>query len=131
MEESSNLVYNLTLEKTGEQSCELKNHSSQNSNENIEFKGIYLPDTRSLNYYKFRLLANARADVDILNVFLKNIKEDPVMNVRFHNNRSTFLAQHLALEYIKKHNLVNCLINHEFYNQNIAEKPVDINNHIF
>lgn len=129
MKESSKLVYNLTCEK----SCQLMNDSSLYSSgsigSSIEFKGqrIFQHDTNSSeNYYYFQLLAN----VDTLNLFQCNIKKDP-MNIRFHENRSTFLSQHLALAYIKKHNLVNCLINHAFYEQNVVENPVDVDDHIF
>lgn len=118
MRESSKLVNNFTW----------KNVS--NSRQNNEFKGQRLNQhdrNSSDQYYYFQLLANG----DILETFQSNIKLEPVMNFRFHGNRSTFLSQHLALLYIDRHNLVNCLINHKLYEENMTEKPVSIYNYHF
>lgn len=79
-------------------------------------------------HFYFELLANEHT----YKTFLKDVEQQRAMyKIRFHDTRTTFLSQHLALEYIKKHNLVGCLINHEFYEKNMPEKPVDIQNYPF
>lgn len=79
------------------------------------------------NYFYFQVPVKD----DKFKLFLNNVKQRFPMNIRFHENRTTFLAQHLALYYMKKHNLVNCLINHEFYARNMPENPIDLHTHYF
>lgn len=77
------------------------------------------------DYFHFQILENK----EVLEKFLRDLKKP--YHVRFHPNRSTFLAQHLALEYMKEHNLVECLINHEMYNKNMPENSVNVEEHLF
>lgn len=118
MKETSGLVNNFTLE-----SCKLANHSEESE----IFMGQRINKQCGDQYFYFRLLANS----DKFETFQNNIKTKPAMNVRFHENRTTFLCQHLALSYIHKHNLVDCLINHDFYGRNMPENPVNIDNYFF
>lgn len=121
MQMASNLINTFTLNN-----CKKKNQSK----ENVECRAQKINQHGSDNgdqYFYFRLLENN----DTLETFLNDIKQDPLMKIRFHENRTTFLSQHLALSYIKQHNLVKCFINHKFYEGNIPEIPMDINNHLF
>lgn len=119
MTECSTSVNNFTLEPSLKSNCteEISDVKGQRLNQR---------DSSSLGsssdkYFYFQLLVNK----DTLAVFVKKIKQKCAMNIRFHDNRSTFLSQHLALHYIKKHNLVNCFINHEYYGRKMPEKPVN------
>lgn len=129
MAEGSKLINIFTLEpslksKCTEENCDIKR---QRLNYRLNQHDSTLNSTSGDKYFYFRLFVNKNT----LKVFVNTIKQKCGMNIRFHDNRSTFLSQHLALYYIKEHQLVNCLINHEFYGQKMLEKPVNFHNYPF
>lgn len=52
-------------------------------------------------------------------------------NIRFHENRSTFQSQHLALDYMQEHKLVDCLVNNKMFGENVNEHPMMIETYCF
>lgn len=123
MTNGSTLIDNFTLEPSLKSKC-TEEYSDINGRR-LNQPRNQRDSTSSDKYFYFQLLVKK----DTLKVFVNNLKQTSSMNIRFHGNRSTFLCQHLALYYVKEHNLVNCLINHEFYGRKMPEKPVNIHNY--
>lgn len=133
MENDSNVINNFTIELSN-----TKKRGSSKGFDGVldEIKGQRLVgkldhfDRHYDNtYFCFRLLTNQ----ETLKIFLENLEKDTATkyNIRFHDNRTTFLSQHLALHYMLRHNLVNCLINNELYDKDVPEKLLNIELHTF
>lgn len=73
---------------------------------------------RDETHFYFEILTNKENLIDIQ-------QSTTTYNIQFHENRTTFLAQHLALDYMEKHGLVDCLINNPLYGRDIKENPVN------
>lgn len=56
---------------------------------------------------------------------LKDLCSTEMFNVRFLPNRTSFLLQHNALDWIERHHLFDCLVNNECYNSEIVECVVN------
>lgn len=52
---------------------------------------------------------------------LKN-KSKELFNIMFHPNRTTFLYQHNAVEWMKRHHLFECLINDQLYHKALKNR---------
>lgn len=52
-------------------------------------------------------------------------------DIRFHENRLTYLVQHNALQYIKEHNLVDCFLNNKAYGKDLPENVINLESYYF
>lgn len=101
------------------------NHLTLESNDNkrIILMGQRVAHRDDTHYY-FQLFAEQETLIGIK-------QSTSSYKIIFHENRSTFQSQHLALDYMLEHNLIDCLVNNDLYEENIAEKPFDLESYCF
>lgn len=101
------------------------NHLTLQSNEkkNITILGQRVGHRDDSHYY-FELFAEQE-----LIITMKQSKS--TYNIHFHENRTTFQCQHLALDYMSKHNLIECIVNNNLYEKNMPENPIRLDNYNF
>lgn len=127
MEENSNVIYNFTLKLSN---TEKSSSRCNDVSEEIRGQKISHFDRDYDNtYFYFQLLTNKEK----LGIFLENVKRTNASkyDIRFQDNRTTFLSQHLALQYMLEHNLVNCLVNNDMYDKEMLEEVVNVEHHVF
>lgn len=62
------------------------------------------------------IFVNLCADIETLNCLREQCSKD-VYDISFHSNRTTFLLQHNALDWMKRHKLYECLIDDKIYRE--------------
>lgn len=62
-------------------------------------------------------------DKDTINSFRNKYPKGLLCDIYFHSNRTPFLLQHNALNWIEKHQLFDCLINNPIYDGKIVNLP--------
>lgn len=118
-----NLLSCFTLHRRG------KHHSSKSSD---PISGEINSNRSQRNYHQDHQYIFVSLYADGHTVFdIKELCSENLYDVKFHGNRTTYLYQHHALDFVKKHQLFDCLVNNELYCKTLPECHINHEDYIY